>query len=83
MVLHLAASFLLCLGAALQAQAPTAPEPPSSFEFGTVIQGTVVTHVFALRNPSAAPLRILGVDLSPGLRISGFPAQVGQNQQID
>ncbi|HVG73194.1 MAG TPA: DUF1573 domain-containing protein [Vicinamibacterales bacterium] len=83
MVLHLAASFLLCLGAALQAQAPTATLPPSSFEFGTVIQGTVVTHVFALRNPSAAPLRILGVDLSPGLRIAGFPAQVGPNQQID
>lgn len=83
MVLHLAASFLLGLGAALQAQAPTATEPPSSFEFGTVSQGTVVTHVFTLRNPSAAPLRILGVSLSPGLRISGFPAQVGPNQQID
>ena len=83
MVLHLAALFLLCLGAALQAQLSATIEPPSSFEFGTVIQGTVVTHVFALRNPSAAPLRILGVDLSPWLRISGFPAQVGPNQQID
>lgn len=83
MVLRLAASLLLCLGAALHAQAPTITEPPSSFEFGAVTQGTLVTHVFVLRNPSAAPLRILGVNLSPGLRISGFPAQVGPNQQID
>lgn len=83
MVLRLTASLLLCLGAALQAQAPTTPEPPSSFEFGAVTQGTLVTHVFVLRNPAAAPLRILGVNLSPGLRISGFPAQVGPEQQID
>jgi hypothetical protein len=82
LVLPFAASLLLCL-AALQAQAPTATEPPSSFEFGTAIQGTPVTHVFVLRNPSATPLRILGVSLSPGLRISGFPAQVGPNHQID
>jgi len=83
MVLRLTASLLLCLGAALQAQAPTTPEPPSSFEFGAVTQGTLVTHVFVLRNPAAAPLRILGVNLSPGLRISGFPAQVGPEQRID
>jgi hypothetical protein len=83
MVLHLAASLLFCLGTALQAQAPTAAEPPSSFEFGTVTQGTRVTHVFVLRNPSAMPLRIVGVNLSPGLRIAAFPAQVGPNQQID
>jgi len=83
MVLHRAASLVLCLGAALQAQAPATTEPPSSFEFGTVTQGTPVTHVFVLRNPSAAPLRILGVNLSPGLRISSFPAQVAPNQQID
>src|SRR5687767_12240892 len=83
MVLHLAALFLLCLGAALQAQLSATIEPPSSFEFGTVIQGTPVTHVFVLRNPSAMPLRILGVSVSPGLRISGFSAQVGSHQQID
>src|SRR5688572_7640803 len=83
MVLQVAASLLLCLGAALQAQAPTTMEPSSSFEFGTVTQGTVVTHVFVLRNPSATPLRILGANLSPGLHISDFPAQVGSNQQID
>ena len=83
MVLRLAASLLLCLGAALQAQAPATQEPSSSFEFGTVTQGTPVAHVFVLRNPSATPLRILGANLSPGLRISGFPAQVGPNQQID
>ena len=83
MVVRLAVSLVLCLSAALHAQAPTITEPSSSFEFGTVTQGTLVTHVFVLRNPSAAPLRILGVNLSPGLRLSGFPAQVGPNQQID
>ena len=83
MVVRLAVSLVLCLGAALHAQPPTRTEPPSSFEFGTVSQGTVITHVFVLRNPSAAPLRILGVNLSSGLRIAGFPAQVEPNQQID
>ena len=83
MVVRLAVSLVLCLSAALHAQAPTITEPLSSFEFGTVTQGTLVTHVFVLRNPSAAPLRILGVNLSPGLRTSGFPAQVGPNEQID
>lgn len=83
MIVRLAVSLVLCLSAALHAQAPTVTEPPSSFEFGTVTQGTLVTHVFALRNPSAVALRILDVNLSPGLRISGFPAQVWPNQQID
>ena len=83
MIVRLAVSLVLCLSAALHAQAPAITEPLSSFEFGTVTQGTLVTHVFVLRNPSAAPLRILGVNLSPGLRTSGFPAQVGPNEQID
>jgi hypothetical protein len=83
MVVRLAVALVLCLSAALHAQAPTITERPSSFEFGTVTQGTLVTHVFVLRNPSTVPLRILGVNLSPGLRIAGFPAQVGPNQRID
>ena len=50
--------------------------PGCQFDFGAVVQGTLVVHEFALRNDSAQPLRIAGVQLSPPLQLARMPAVV-------
>lgn len=52
------------------------PDDAQAHEFGTVIQGRVVTHVFALDNPGDTPLRIAQVQLTPPLRLERMPAVV-------
>jgi Protein of unknown function (DUF1573) len=68
----------------LHAQATSTAEPGRlSFDFGMVIQGTVVSHPFVFQNTGTTPLRILGVDLTPGLRIDSIRAQLEPGEQVD
>jgi hypothetical protein len=53
--------------------------PGCRFDFGSVVQGTSVTHEFALRNDSGQPLRIAGVQLSPPLQLAKMPAVIPPN----
>lgn len=48
--------------------------PETEHDFGTVSQGTVMTHSFTVRNDGKEPLRIEGVDLqAPGMKTSFKP----------
>jgi Protein of unknown function (DUF1573) len=73
------------LGAlALGAQsAPAAETGPREFQFGSVKQGEPVSHSFVLRNRSDVPLRILSLDVTPGLRLARMPAQIPPGEQVD
>jgi hypothetical protein len=55
----------LCCFAQSPSKSRTAPE---TFDFGTVKQGTKITHEFAVWNPATAPATIQRVDMSmPGM----------------
>ena len=55
----------------------------ASFDFGSVIQGVVIAHTFVLRNSSDSSVRILGLDLTPGLRLTSVRAQLDPGKQAD
>jgi uncharacterized protein DUF1573 len=63
--------------------APIAEADDASFDFGSVIQGVVIAHTFVLRNSSDSSVRILGLDLTPGLRLTSVRAQLDPGQQAD
>jgi hypothetical protein len=63
--------------------APIAEADAASFDFGSVIQGVVIAHTFVLRNSSDSSVRILGLDLTPGLRLTSVRAQLDPGQQAD
>jgi Protein of unknown function (DUF1573) len=76
--------FVVFGGLALGAQsAPVAETGPRAFQFGSVKQGDPVSHSFVLRNRSDLPLRILALDLTPGLRLARMPAQIPPGEQVD
>lgn len=54
----------------------TADTADTRFHFGTVIQGGAVEHDFRLRNDGTAPLRIVGVQLTPPLQLARMPAVI-------
>lgn len=55
----------------------------AAFDFGSAIQGAVVAHTFVLRNTSDTSVRILGLDLTPGLRLASVRAQLDPGQRVD
>jgi hypothetical protein len=69
---------------ALEAQsAPTADTGPREFHFGSVQQGAPISHSFVLGNRGTVPLRILAMDLTPGLRLARMPAQIAPGERVD
>ena len=52
------------------------------FDFGSTIQGSLVAHTFVLRNTSEMSVRILGLDLTPGLRLASGRAQLDPGQEV-
>lgn len=65
-------AFLSC---AVAAQSPVGFDS-TNFDFGRVTQGDVVEHRFVLRNGSTTAVRVVGVDLTPPLRLAKMPAQI-------
>jgi hypothetical protein len=69
---------------ALEAQsALTADTGPREFHFGSVQQGAPISHSFVIRNRGTVPLRILSMDLTPGLRLAHMPAQIAPGGHVD
>ena len=69
------ALFLLALLSPVSASAD-AVVPETSFRFGRVLSGHVLTHEFVLTNDGSAPLRISKVQLTPPLVVTSMPALV-------
>jgi len=64
-------------------QTPIAETDAATFDFGSAIQGAVIAHTFVLRNTSEAAVRILGLDLTRGLRLGSVRAQLDPGQQLN
>lgn len=72
-------ALLLLLAAVSPAATHVAPAQPAAgatFDFGTVVRGPPIEHVFQLRNEGPAPLRVSRVALSPPLIATRMPAVV-------
>src|SRR5262245_56532436 len=62
--------------------AATAEAGAAAFNFGSTIQGSLVAHTFVLRNTSGTSVRILGLDLTPGLRLTRVRAQIDPGEEV-
>jgi hypothetical protein len=62
--------------------APIVAPDPATFDFGSVMQGALVGHRYVLRNIGNASVRILGLELTPGLRLASLRAQLDPGQEI-
>lgn len=67
--------------AAGHAQASKVSVRQPHIEFGTVVRGAVLEHVFTLVNESGSPVRIKNVRLTPPLLPSGAPAELPPHQE--
>lgn len=63
--------------------APVAVVDEETFHFTPVEQGAPLVHTFVVRNTGTAPLRILALELSPGLRLGRMPAHVAPGGHVD
>ncbi|HYG67098.1 MAG TPA: DUF1573 domain-containing protein, partial [Anaeromyxobacteraceae bacterium] len=70
------ATLALLVAALLPAATPGAPAPASAHDFGEVVGGRPVEHVFRVASPGAAPARITRVVLTPPLVVSRLPASI-------
>jgi len=80
----LAALLSVCLSSATTAAESRrgAHVPDASFDFGTALQGTIVTHDFVLRNDSSTALRIQRVTTSPAVVPGRLPVHVGPGAEL-
>jgi Protein of unknown function (DUF1573) len=74
---------LLLVGGAVFAQsAPRAEFDTTELDFGTIRQGQRIERRVVLRNIGSAPLRILGVDLTPPLQLASMPAYIQPGAEV-
>lgn len=76
--MRLASLLLAALSAASTPAAPPTDVPvaPPVHDFGKVVRGPPVEHVFLVRNPGPAPARVLRVLLTPPLVATSLPAAI-------
>src|SRR6266436_9365418 len=59
---------MLCLGASAQIELPQTLFPATTYDFGTVKQGTKIVHGFAIHNRTHVPVTVQGLEFSmPGM----------------
>ena len=59
---------MLCLCAPAQIESPAILFPETSYDFGTVKQGTKILHHFMVKNNTSSPVTVLGLEFSmPGM----------------
>ncbi len=59
---------ILCLWASAQVESPPALFPETTYDFGTVKQGTKILHDFVMKNITSSPVTVLGLEFSmPGM----------------
>jgi hypothetical protein len=87
-------SFLICSSALAQQTAPSAVKTPEKevlqlkeggYDFGKILQGRPVTHIFELTNSGTEPLRLENVQASCGCTTpewSGEPVKPGGSASI-
>lgn len=71
-------SWLIALAMAFVAvvHAGQSPHATRRHDFGEVLQGTVVSHAFVLRNARSTSVRISGIQASEGLAMSAVPVSL-------
>lgn len=62
-------------GVTLSSQAPAISFSETTFDFGTVNAGTLITHTFRFRNTGTAPLQITGVTGSSDCTVQHWPQE--------
>ena len=59
---------ILCLCASAQIESPAILFPETTYDFGTVTQGTKILHHFTVNNNTSSPVTLLGLEFSmPGM----------------
>jgi len=77
-----AALLAVCLISATPVARGAAQVPDASFDFGTAVQGKIVTHQFVLRNDSSTAVRIRRLTTGPALVVGRLPAHIGPGADV-